>query len=102
MWMQHTDDIMPLLLSRGVEIITGYKLAEIQEDKIIIEGVKAKDRKEIPADKVVLSMGVRSENRLYNEIKDVLKNVYIVGDAVKAGRIADATRSAAKVAQEIK
>lgn len=101
-WMQHKDDVKPVLDKNSVHIVVGHKLTRIEKDKIVLESVRDKSIKEIRADLVVLSMGVRPENRLYNEIKDTYRKVYLVGDAVKTGRIADATRTGARVALNLK
>ena len=98
-WMQHIDDIMPKLKKLGVEIITSHKLIKINKDNIVLSNIKNHKEKVIETENVVLSIGVCPENALYNEIKDKFGNVYMVGDALKVGRIADATRTAADIAK---
>ena len=56
----------------------------------------------IPADCVVLSLGVRPENRLADELAKTFPRVYAVGDAVKSGTIADAVKSANAVCDSIR
>ncbi len=91
-WMQHKDDVMPRLQKNGVKFYTSQKLSEIKEKSIVIEGRNGLT--DLECDAVVLSLGAKSDNALYNEIKDKFKNVYLIGDSAKVGRIADATRSA--------
>ncbi len=55
----------------------------------------------VDADYVVLSLGVRPENKLYDDINGKLKNVYLIGDAEKTGRIADATSQAYELCKNI-
>lgn len=93
-WMQHIDDCMPRLNSHNVKFIVGHKLTEITEDGFELSCVKNKNIKLVSVDTVVLSLGVASENKLYNSLKDKFKNVYVIGDAKKQGRIADATSQA--------
>ena len=50
----------------------------------------------------MLSLGAKSDNALYEEIKGMTENVYLIGDAEKVGRIADATRSAFECVKKIK
>lgn len=99
MWMQHVDDIKPKLDKYNIQVLLSHKLIKIDNNSIVVENNKKS--KILEADKVVLSLGVRSENALYNEIKDKFDNIYAVGDAVKTGRIADATRSAAEIAMKL-
>ena len=89
-WMQHIDDCMPRLKAHGVKFIVGHKLTEITDRGI-----------ELNADYVVLSLGVRPENKLYDDINGKLKNVYLIGDAEKTGRIADATSQAYELCKNI-
>ncbi len=98
-WIQHKDDIMPRLKKNGVKFHTSKKLVEITDNNIIIEGKDGKST--LPCDAVILSLGAKSENRLYNEIKSKRNNVYLIGDGEKVGRIADATRSAFECVKKI-
>lgn len=99
-WMQHVNDIMPRLCEADTKFYTSLKLTEIKEDSVVVENVKGR-KQELPAEYVVLSLGVKSDNRLYEEIKDETENVYLIGDGEKAGRIADATRSAFECVKKI-
>jgi 2,4-dienoyl-CoA reductase-like NADH-dependent reductase (Old Yellow Enzyme family)/thioredoxin reductase len=94
-WMQHRDDILPRLEEKKVEFLTSKKLTAVHRNFITIEsiGVK-KSQSTLECEQVVLSLGVRSENALYNELKPFFKNLYVIGDANKPGRIAQATESA--------
>ena len=94
-WMQHTDDIMPRLREKETEFLTGEKLVEVYNDKIICENVKTKQRREIETDVLVLSMGSRPERTLFEELEKAgVKNLVSMGDAVKVGRIQNATGTA--------
>ena len=126
-WFQHKDDILPKLNKAGTEYYTSHKLLSIEEDGVIIEPVVAVKNKnykkelkagksasktiakscgesvKIDCDAVVLSLGVKSNNALVESLKDKYNgNVYAIGDAVKSGRIADATRTAYHVATTLK
>ena len=59
----------------------------------VVENEKGR-KQELDCDCVVLSLGVKSDKTLYEELKDEAGNIYLIGDGEKAGRIADATRSA--------
>ena len=51
----------------------------------------------VDADAVVLSLGARSVNALAKELEGKFE-LFVIGDAKKVGRIADATREAYDVA----
>jgi len=106
-WFQHLDDIIPKLDDHGTEYVVSHKLNEIDEKGIVVEPVTiGKDKKpvsagapkHIDADAVVLSLGSRPVNTLSKELEGKFDNVYVIGDAGKIGRIADATSQAFDVA----
>ena len=99
---QHTDDILPRLQSLGVEIFTGWKLACVGQKDITLEPSCGGAQIQKPAQQVVLSVGVRSNNGLYEEIKNQFERVFLIGDAKKIGRIAQATHDAYDLARKMK
>lgn len=99
---QHTDDILPRLQSLGVEILTGWKLACIGQKDITLEPSCGGAQIQKPAQQVVMSVGVRSNNGLYEEIKNQFERVFLIGDAKKIGRIAQATHGAYDLARKMK
>lgn len=100
-WFQQLDDALPKLRAADTVFLTSTKLADIKENGIIVNDLKTGVTSEIECDKVVLSMGVRPDDSLYNEIKDEFKNVYKIGDCVKTGRIFNATQDGYNIAKSI-
>ncbi len=101
-WMQHKDDVMPHLEKADTKFMLGEKLCEIGNGYIVTENVKSRQTTKANADYVVLALGSRPDNALVNELKSNGFNPFIIGDAQKVGRIADATKGAYKVAISIK
>ncbi len=99
-WHQHINDIMPRLEAKNTAFLTSKKLTAIKEKSIVIEDKKG-NKSEVSTDFVILSLGAKSENSLYTELKKTGVNTYLVGDAEKVGRIADATRSAFECVKKI-
>ena len=100
-WMQHVDDAAMKLKEKNAIFFTSEKLVEIKDKYVITESTKTNERSERKCDAVVFAVGVKSNNALYNEIKDKFSKVYNVGDSKQTGRIADATNGAFNVALEI-
>ena len=100
-WFQLVDDELSRIEGHGTKLFTGKRLMKILPDRVIVEDVKTAELTEIKADNVVLSLGVRPENALYNELKDRMVNVYAVGDAAHGGTIANAVHSAWDTAKNI-
>ena len=79
------------------------KIVSITADSVIIEKTQegSTETIEIPCDTLILAVGSRSNNVLYESLKDKLSNVYILGDAQKIGKIFDAVRDANILASDI-
>ncbi len=97
-WFQHIDDAMPKLEKAGAKFMLSTKLVSIDGKGAVVEGVKDKKQSRVNADAVVLSLGARPVNGLAKELEGKVKNLFVVGDADKVGRIAHATAEAYDVA----
>ncbi len=95
-WFQLVDDEMERLQPHGVKFMAGTKLLEIKPDGVVVENVKSGKQEFLPAEDVVLSMGVRPDQSLKGKLEEAMPNlpVYLIGDAVKSGTIANAVHSA--------
>jgi len=100
-YVQHTSDILPRLEQHGVGFMTGKKLVNILKTEIVLEHTTDGKQEKIQIDQVVLSVGVRPVDELYQTLKGQYSNLYLIGDAEKVGRIAQATRSAYNVAMNL-
>ncbi len=61
------------------------------------------EAKEIPADLVIIAIGTKSQNKLYYELieQNAVKNVYMVGDAFRPGKVFPAVKGAYRRCREI-
>lgn len=101
-WMQHLDDCLPRLQNADTVFKTGHKLCAIRENEIELENMQTKQHTCIQMDFVVLSMGVASDRLLYTQIKAQYPRIFLIGDAEKTGRIADATAAGYRAAKNLK
>lgn len=86
-------DVLKHLKELDVEIKVSTELAEIREDgTILVNGNEGE--MVMPAEAVVLSLGVRGDSQLIQSFKAQFEHLYILGDAYKQGRIADAIHMA--------
>ena len=106
-WFQHLDDVVPKLDAKDTNYILSHKLVSIDEKGVVLQPVRLDKNKKAkpfgkPAhfdfDAVVLSLGARSVNDLAKSFEGKFDNLYVIGDALKVGRIADATSAAYDVA----
>ena len=84
----------------GVQRICNARITKIYEDGIDYE-IDGKPETIRGFDNVILALGSRSYNPLEEKIKDLVKEVYVIGDAKKAGRTNNATNDAAELANRI-
>ena len=83
----------------GVKVLTSSKVLETTDKKVIVE-VKG-EKREIPADSIVLAVGYNSENSLYNELKYEFSDIHLIGDARKVSNIMYAIWDAYEVAASL-
>ena len=94
----------PLLLERlkmgGVKIKTSTKVTEIVDGGVIVE---TEGRKEelLGFDTIVIALGYTSSSELYSQLKSVVSEVHLVGDAKRPQKIMEALTEAVEVGTQI-
>lgn len=95
---------LDVLHKTGAVIHVNTKLAGITEEGAVVETVTGQggapgsgEEKEIvteliPADHVVLAVGYKNRSNLYEELQDLVEEVYQIGDCKETRKIADAVR----------
>ena len=84
------DDLKTTLRHLFVEVMCNTAIAGItQEGALIKQGDVIRL---YPCDTVILAIGTRSDNRLAEELQDCGVEIEVVGDAVKARQITQASR----------
>ena len=78
-----------------------YALKEIKKDGVVLERLNDKINVEVAADAVVLSLGFRPDNHLVEELKEKGIHAQAIGNAVKDGTIAPASRSGFEAARKL-
>lgn len=88
-----------LLPFNGVEIITGAKVTEFANGEVKVDTKEGS--KTIMSDSVILSVGYKEENTLYNNFQFDIPDLYLLGDAKKVSNIMYAIWDAFEVANHI-
>ncbi len=78
-----------------MQIKTDTKVMAIENDGVVVQSPKGTEKLE--ADTVILALGFKSRNGLYQELLDAGKEAYLVGDAIKPGKIFDAIHTGYRV-----
>ncbi|MBQ1314602.1 MAG: FAD-dependent oxidoreductase [Erysipelotrichaceae bacterium] len=83
------------IMKQGGMIRKGKALCGVYDGKVAVKDTKSGEVSEIPADQVILAMGVRPCRPLIDELKAEFGNkVILVGDSDRTGQIYDALHSA--------
>ena len=94
-WFQLTDDEMERLSKTDTVFLTGTKLLGVDAAGVTVQDVKSGETRVLPADALVLSLGVRPAGDLARQLDRLsVRRIWRVGDAVSSGTIADACHSA--------
>lgn len=88
-----------LIPFNGIDVCCNAKVTGFKNGVLCAE--TAGGKKEFKADSVVLCVGYSSENSLYNQFKDCLDEVYLLGDARQVSNIMYAIWDAFEVANNI-
>lgn len=85
----------------NVKLMLRSKVKSIENGKALVETTRVGES-EIPFDTIVLAIGLNSENKLYEELKDEYKeHIHVLGDAKAIGNIMSAIHEANKIAKSI-
>ena len=97
------SDLLELSREKGVERLLGWKLLEIRDDSVLAEKVSDGERKTIPADTVLLAVGMKPRRAEALKLAHLCPETgfYIIGDAAKSGDIRDAVFQAFEVCRTI-
>lgn len=94
-------DVMGRLKQYGVTFLMEHALKEIRCDSAILEEKASGSTKTVTSDAVVLSLGLHSNTKLAEILKEKGYETYVIGDALKVGRIAPATRSGFEIGRRL-
>ena len=94
-------DVMGRLMKYGAGFLLEHTLKEIKSDSVVLEEKATGEIKTVPADAVVLSLGMRPNKALYDALREKGYEVSLIGDAMKVGKIAPATRGGFEVGRRL-
>jgi len=94
------DGDIPMTSPENPRVMTGKTLKEITVSEVVVEDDQGA-AEGLPYDTFIVSLGRRSNDELYKELKETAKEVYAIGDAGKIGEILDAMMAANEVARKI-
>lgn len=94
---QHKMMLTDMLAHYGAEIITAHKLVAVSDEGAILADAESGEKMTVKADSVVLSIGLRPNPTIEQELTEKGAEVYKVGSANRAGNVIDSTSEAFSV-----
>ncbi len=88
------------LHEKQIKIVTNATVSKIDQDAVLYRDLQGKEVS-IPADTVVSAFGYKAYNPLETETREICKEVYVIGSAVKAGNALTAIHDGYEVALKI-
>lgn len=86
--------LLSLLQENGVEILTQHALAGVGEGTVALKQLPGGETVSVDADIVIMALGNRPDKAYEDKLAAAFDKVIVVGDATKAGTMADATKAA--------
>lgn len=84
----------------GVKIATLVK--EVKGNELLLYCLKDEREESLQVDRIVLACGYKADQSLYENVKDQVENVYLIGDAANARGVKEALEEAVMVAYRFK
>jgi 2,4-dienoyl-CoA reductase-like NADH-dependent reductase (Old Yellow Enzyme family)/thioredoxin reductase len=88
------------LADAGVKIITDSKIITINDNGVTAVSPE-KNVVNIAGDKVILAMGLVTDNKLYQAVREKINEVYVIGDASQPRRVGEAVHEGYRVGSVI-
>lgn len=88
------------LKERGVEILTEHKLSRVEDNGVFVTDKEGREFF-IEADRMIVAVGNRPDNRLYEEIRSLDLEVYQIGDCLEPRGAKQAIYEGASIGRSI-
>ena len=88
------------LRERNVKILTSTPVKAITDEGVVISP-EGGERTLEPVDTIVLATGARSVNDLAEEVKGLVPEVYVIGDATSPGKVLQAVQQATEIGKKV-
>ncbi|HEX9157197.1 MAG TPA: FAD-dependent oxidoreductase, partial [Syntrophales bacterium] len=86
--------LLELMKEGRVETLTGWKLEEIESGRVLLSGKDAA-QKEVPADSVILALGMAPNQEWVGPLKEIFPEVFVIGDRLEPRKIYQAIHEGA-------
>jgi len=97
-WAQIRTSVLQRLAAKGVPMFMGTRCDELTDRGLEVTTSQG-EKRTLPADTVVIAAGAKANRELYQQIKDTVPEIYLIGDCVEPRRILEAIDDGSRVAR---
>jgi 2,4-dienoyl-CoA reductase (NADPH2) len=100
LWRLVKPQLLHWLEDKGVTMLAGVKLEEVNSKGVVVTD-KAGQKRLLEANTVITAMPLKPNTELYDTVKDLASEAYLIGDSKQPGLVVDAIAAGAAVARAI-
>ncbi len=100
LWRLVRPQLLHWLEDKGVEMLAGAKLEEVNDKGLVITD-KDGQKRQLEANTIITALPLRPNDELYDTVKDTVTEAYLIGDSKEPGLVVDAIAAGAAVARII-
>lgn len=93
-YVQNRVDVIDRLLRQHARLFPMRNLIAIDDEGIVVENIANGHKEHLDAEHIVLSLGVRPNTDIFEDVFAAYPDAMCLGDAIHGGRIADAVHTA--------
>jgi 2,4-dienoyl-CoA reductase (NADPH2) len=83
----------------GVQVLDQHLVKEVTDEGVLVE--KDSTQTLLPADTVVLAIGAKANNQLAGELEGKVKELHVIGDALRPRKLTEAIREGFELARSL-
>ena len=89
--------LLTALNDTKVDCLTNTRIIEIIDSGVIASD-QNQNKLNLNGDRIILAMGLVSQTELYDELKDIVSEIYLIGDCFEPHKVGEATRDGFRIA----
>ena len=89
--------LLTALNDNKVDWLTNTRIIEIIDSGVIASD-QNQNKLNLNGDRIILAIGLVSQSELYDELKDIVSEIYLIGDCFEPRKVGEATRDGFRIA----
>ncbi len=88
--------LLTALADKQVESLTNARIIEIVDSGVIAID-QDKNRLDLTGDRIILAIGLVSQSELYDELREIVSEIFLIGDCVEPRKVGEAIRDGYRI-----